>query len=194
MNEKLAKFIRTVTVAPIMAGILVTLLHFNYDAAFLNNAHYFMALFFLSILPILAYPVSLLVPKIRRMGRRGQRNLAIVFAVIGYLFGTVYCLLFGYTAAELTIYLTYLFSGVAIALLSFLFHVKGSGHACGVSGPVAMLAAFLGMPYLFGYILLAFVFKSSVVLKRHTPAQLVIGSVVPVLCMAAAMVNVLFIV
>lgn len=194
MNEKLAKFIRTVTVAPIMAGILLTLLYFNYSFAFLNRTHFFMALFFLCVLPILAYPVSLLIPKIRQSGRRGQRNLAIVFAVAGYLFGTVYCLIFGYTAAELTIYLTYLFSGVVIALLSFIFHIKGSGHACGVSGPVAMLAAFLGMPYLLGYIILAFVFKSSVVLKRHTPTQLVIGSIVPVLCMAVAMVNVLFIV
>ncbi len=84
----------------------------------------------------------------------------------GYVLGTVFSLVFGGAAVETAVYLTYLLSGVAIALFSFVFHIKGSGHACGVSGPVAILSFFLGLPYLCGYLLLGAVCRASVALKK----------------------------
>ncbi len=184
MAQKAAKLIRILTVAPIMAGIMVTLLYVKEPLYYASPFHFAAAIFFLVLMPLLAYPVAWIVPKIKAKGREGERTLAIVFAVTGYVLGTVFSLVFGGAAVETAVYLTYLLSGVAIALFSFVFHIKGSGHACGVSGPVAILSFFLGLPYLCGYLLLGAVCRASVALKRHTRAQLVLGSAVPILAFA----------
>ena len=85
LKDKFAKAIRILTTAPVFALLLCTLLYFLMDGAFASLRHYLMAVFFLSILPVLAYPVSAIIPPLRRKGRDGQRNLAIVFSVVGYV-------------------------------------------------------------------------------------------------------------
>ena len=58
LKDKFAKAIRILTTAPVFALLLCTLLYFLMDGAFASLRHYLMAVFFLSILPVLAYPVS----------------------------------------------------------------------------------------------------------------------------------------
>jgi hypothetical protein len=106
--------------------------------------------------------------------------MAVVFCVAGYIGGSLYCLLGEGTAEQLIVYLTYLISGVLIALFSYGFKVKGSGHASGVAGPVAMLVYRSGPWYLLGAAVLAAVFWSSLKLGRHTWTQLLLGSAFPV--------------
>ena len=180
---KLAKTIRTVTTAPIMAAILLTLVWQFDPVGYPTTGHYLMAMLFLAILPVLAYPVSVIVPALRRQGRDGQRRLAIIFSVSGYIGGLVFCLITRAYGAELLIYLTYFISGILIALFSFAIKFKASGHACGVSGPIAMLIHLLGPIYALGYIVLAAVFWASIKLKRHTWSQLIGGSAIPVITM-----------
>ena len=180
---KVAKTIRTITTAPIMAAILLTLVWQFNPGSYPTTVHYLMAMLFLAILPVLAYPVSVIVPSIRHQGREGQRKLAIMFSVAGYIGGIIFCLITHAYGAELLIYLTYFISGILIALFSFAIKFKASGHACGVSGPIAMLIHLLGPIYALGYILLAVVFWASIKLKRHTWPQLIGGSVIPVITM-----------
>lgn len=54
----------------------------------------------------------------------------------GYLLGAVYCLASGGSQTELFMYLSYVICGVLIALPSFVFHVKSSGHAAGFVDPL----------------------------------------------------------
>lgn len=183
---RLAKAVRVMTTAPVMAASLIALLYFLRPGSFLSAAHAWLAVTFLSILPVLAYPVSALIPAVRRKGRDGQRSLAIVFSVIGYILGCGLSFVFGAAPIEKLIYLTYTFSGVLIALCSGAFHYKASGHACGVAGPIAALTFCLGPVWLAGGLLLAAVYWSSLKLRRHTLAQLIGGSVIPVLSMFAA--------
>lgn len=186
-NRIAAKIIRVITIPPVMAAVLCTLLFCAMPGAFKDGLHYSMAMVFLVLLPMSAYPVSVIIPSLRRGGRSSQRSLSIVFSVAGYTLGAVFAFLSGGTDIEKTLFLTYLLSGVFTAICSFAFKFKASGHACGVSGPAAMLVHYLGAPYIVGFALLIAVFISSIKLKRHTIAQLFGGSVIPILSMYAAL-------
>lgn len=82
-----AKIVRVITVAPFMAALMLTVIWFARPESYLNFGHYLYALGALTIFPLLSYPVSVIIPPIRKKGRDGQRNLAIVFSVIGYIAG-----------------------------------------------------------------------------------------------------------
>ena len=183
---RMAKAVRVATTAPVMAAALVALLYYLRPGSFLNAAHAWLSVTFLSILPILAYPVSYLIPAVRRKGRDGQRSLAIVFSVIGYVSGCVLCFVFGGAMIEKLIFLTYTFSGALIALCSGVFHFKASGHACGVAGPIAALVCCLGPVWLLCVLLLAAVYWSSLMLRRHTLPQLLGGTIIPVASMVVS--------
>lgn len=177
--QQLAKFVRVLTTPPVFAALLSTLLYVLYDGSFASLGHYLSALFFLTGLPLLAYPVAALVPPLRRKGRRAQRNLALVFSLVGYIGGFLVAMLAGGAAVEKVMLGTYLFSGTALAVTT-VFHFKASGHTCGCSGPIAMLSFFVSPWFLLGYFLLTPIFWSSKKLGRHTPAQLVAGCIIPV--------------
>ncbi len=185
--QVIAKIIRVITIPPIMAAILCTLLLCAMPDAFRNGLHYFLAIAFLVLLPISAYPISMIIPILRRGGRHCQRTLSIAFSVVGYALGAAFAFFADGTDIEKTLFLTYLLSGAFTAICSFAFKFKASGHACGVSGPIAMLVHYLGAPYMLGILLLIAVFISSLKLGRHTLAQLVGGSVIPILSMYAAL-------
>lgn len=181
-KERAAKVVRVLTTAPVFAFILCVLTYFLVDGAFASRGHCAMAIFFLTGLPLLAYPVSFAVPFLRKRGRNGQRNTAILFSVLGYIGGFLYAVLADGTGFERVLLGTYLVSGVALALCTVL-HYKASGHACGCSGPVAMLSLFISPWFLLGYVFLTPVVWSSLCLKRHTAWQLLAGALIPVVAM-----------
>lgn len=182
-----AKAVRWMTVAPFPAAALILLLYFLKPGSYKNGAHALLAIFFLSVLPLCAYPLSMVIPAIRKKGRDGQRDLAIACSVLGYIGGCVTSFGFEPALIEKVVYLTYALSGVLIALLSGVFHVKASGHACGVAGPIAALTYFLSPYYLLGLLLFAAVCVSSLVLRRHTLPQLIIGACVSCASLALAL-------
>ena len=183
---KLARAIRILTTAPIAAGALTLTLFYRVPNAFKNGTHAALALLFLCALPLLSYPISALVPPIRKKGRDGQRKLAIIFSVIGYALGFAACMLLNGAPLEKAMFLTYLLSGAGIALTTLL-HFKASGHACGVAGPIFLLSYALGPKWYALTLLLALVFWSSLRLKRHTLPQLVGGSVIPLVALVISL-------
>ena len=182
MKKIFAKFVRILTAPPIFAALLCVLLYLLLPGSFASPVHFALALGFLTALPLLAYPISTLIPALRRKGRDGQRDLAAVFSVVGYVGGGLFALLFDGAATELVLYGTYILSGIAIGI-GTLAGFKISGHTCGCSGPLAMLATFVSPWFLAGYLLLPFVFWSSRCLGRHSAAQLLTGAALPVLAM-----------
>ncbi len=181
---KLCKIIRIITVAPLAAAVALTLLllHGNF---FVSNMHYIAALTALTVFPLLAYPISLVKKADER--RKFQRTLAIVLSVAGYIGGMLFALLTSSSVGERVLYLTYLLSGIAIAFSSFVLKKKSSGHACGIAGPVALLAYYIHPLYLLGLLLLLPVGYASLKMKRHTLPQLIFGSVIPILCLFASL-------
>lgn len=177
----LSKSVRVITVPPVIAAVTVTLLYFLGNNIFANVWHCAAALAALTVFPLLAYPISLVKTADTRRGF--QRKLALILSVAGYIGGFIFALVTDAPSGEKVLFTTYLLSGVLTALSSFVLKIKSSGHACGVSGPAALMSYYLTPWFLLTYILLIPVFWSSLRLKRHTPAQLISGSVIPVICL-----------
>lgn len=185
-EQKIYKAIRILTLAPVLALVCLTILFFIERQIFDSGAtdvglrHYLLVVFFLTILPLLAYPLQPIVPGFRGKGRDGQRHLAIVMAVLGYIGSVIYAFCAKAPAGLRIICLSYLLSGSLVAIFNKFLHIKASGHACGVAGPISLLLYFCGWWALTGLLLAALVFWSSLKMKRHTLLQLIVGALLSV--------------
>ncbi len=178
--KTLAKIVRVVTVAPVMALLMLIVLYAQTPEFFGSAAVFALSVIFLTILPLSAYPLQPFIKKYRDRGREGQRTLAMVFAVCGYVLGCATGLLLRAPRDVCVIYISYLLSGALIMLINRLFGFKASGHACGVTGPSTLLLYFGRACGWFGAAVLLLVWVSSVVMKRHTNAQFAAGAAVPI--------------
>ncbi len=175
MSEKTAKALRIASLPPIMAIPMTLILWPQFP-----TGHGWLALLFLTVLPLLAYPIQAAVPCLAAQGRSGQRRLALLFSVAGYAAGLIVSLVWPSTKTERMLYLCYIFSGVLIAFFSKCLHIKNSGHAAGTAGPVSMLVLRVSPWFLLAYLLLIPVYLSSLKLKRHTRAELLWGTAYPI--------------
>ena len=183
-SEKIAKCIRVVTVPPLMAAVLVWILAAVRPESFMLKSGPALMLLFLTGLPALAYPMSGLIPRIRKAGRDGQRALAFILSGIGYICGFLYGLFGPCSKEELLIYGIYLISVILLLVFNKLLHIKASGHACSVTGPLVLACWFLkSQGAAVGFITGGAIFWSSLKLKRHTIKELSLGSL---LCLTAA--------
>ncbi|NCB52706.1 MAG: hypothetical protein EOM54_12655 [Clostridia bacterium] len=182
--EKLAKTIRVLTVPPFMALLALTVLFMKVPHIYGQNANYMLAVLFLTVFPLLAYPLQPIIPGFRNKGRTGQRNLAMVFAVMGYIGGCVSALIMHATRSVIIIYVVYLISGVLIAVCDKVFRFKASGHTCGIAGPFAILVSMGQTCGYFGIPVLIAAWWASLRTKRHTFGQLLGGSFVPLVSLA----------
>ena len=167
MKNKIAKIISLITVAPIMALGLLTLLYFSSNS-FHNLTHYLFAIIYLTVLPILAYPLQKVLPRFKDKGRKGQRELAFIMVILGYTLGIISAFVLKAPIQYLIIYLAYFLSGISLALINKLSKVKASGHACGVAGPIVMSIYLLGGYTWFFILLIPIVFWSRLTMGRHT--------------------------
>ena len=69
--NRLAKAIRCVTLAPVMAGIMLTLVYVRQPQVMGRAGSFWWGLFFLTVLPILAYPLQPS-PAIEKKGEKGR--------------------------------------------------------------------------------------------------------------------------
>lgn len=179
--NKISKGMRIITLAPLMAFATVTVLFINKCAFFGGTYNFIMALLFLTVLPLLAYPLQPYIPHFKDKGRDGQRTLAMIFAVCGYILGCVTGLALSAPSLVMFIYLEYLLSGMVILIFNKVFKLRASAHACGIIGPAVMLAYF-GVVWTLpiGVILYFAAFWASVRMKRHTPLQFIGGAIIPI--------------
>lgn len=176
-----AKIIRVLTVPPIMSLALFSVLYAR-GGVFNNLRDFIMAIVFLSLFPASAYALQPVFPHFRGKGRSGQRTLAMIMSCLGYVFSIIYSAVFHVGTELFTVFMTYLLSGVVLLILNKAFGVKASGHACGLMGPVAVLAYFAGwLPLVIGLALFALTMWGSLKINRHTAAQFILGAFIPVI-------------
>ena len=186
--EKVFKIIRKITIPPVFAVALLIIVYISHTNYFGSVWYLFGALFFLSILPTLAYPLQRFFKKYKDRGREGQRSLAMIFSFAGYLLGTVTAFVASAPIELKIIYLEYLLCGIGMLLLNKVFKVKASGHACGIVGPVLLFVYFgLYIPAIIGAAIVLPVYISSVRTKRHTLPQLIGGSAIPAVVLLTIM-------
>ena len=184
--EKVFKFIRRITIPPVFAASLLLIVYIVHTSYFGSIWHFVGALFFLSVLPTLAYPMQKYISKYKDRGREGQRSLAMIFSFVGYLLGTATAFIASAPIGPKIIYLEYLLCGIGMLLLNKGFKIKASGHACGIVGPVLLFVYFgLYIPAIIGAALILPVYISSVRTKQHTLSQLIGGSTIPVVVLLA---------
>jgi hypothetical protein len=184
IKEKMANLIRVITVAPIMALVLLITLFLHAPLTFGNRLTFVMNVVFLVSIPLLAYPLQPFFRKFKDGGREGQRKLAMYFAVAGYVGGLIFAIASGANKDVLVIYIAYLISGSLVALINKMLHFRASGHACGVAGPFLLLIYF-GQPI--GYLgigVLVITWLASLYMKRHTWPQLLAGNMIPFISLA----------
>ncbi len=189
--KKLAKIVRIISTAPIVALAFVTTLYFFVPGSFSSIAEYLFAIAMLSLLPLLGYPASWIFKIDKEDVRSGERKMAIIFSLAGYLIGAVVSFAAHFTDIQKVFYLTYLLSGLTIAFSSFVLRIKASGHMCGISGPIAALVYFGGAGYLGLTVCLGFVLWASLYLGRHSFKELVYGTLIPVAALVIALIIVL---
>jgi hypothetical protein len=189
-KPSLSKVIRVITIAPVMAFLLLVVIYIARPQYFGGGLNFALAVLFLVIFPVLAYPIQPLVPGFRDRGREGQRSLAIWMAGIGYCFGIATAAFMSVTREMWIIYLTYLISGILIILFNKVFKVKASGHACGVAGPIFTSICFLGPLAWLSFIILAAVYRASLCMKRHSKSELLIGTAIPALALLMSLLMV----
>ena len=174
---KIAHAVRIISIPPVMVGILLVLLFTLRDDIIASTADMVASMLGLTILPILAYPVSFAVPALRKKGREGQRSLAMYLSTVGYVAVFVYGLIASVGVGLMHIYAGYLFSVVIILVSNKVFKVRVSGHACSVSGPLVYSGYFLGIwGIIVGVACWGLILWASLVMKRHTFKEFLLGT------------------
>ena len=174
---KIAHAVRIVSIPPVMVGILLVLLYTLREDVMVTPWEMVASLLGLTVLPILAYPVSVMIPATRKKGREGQRSLAMYFATVGYVAVFVYGLIASVGTGLMHIYAGYLFSVVIILVSNKVFKVRVSGHACSVSGPLVYSGYFLGIwGIVVGVVCWGVILWASLAMKRHTFKEFLLGT------------------
>ena len=182
----LAKCVRIVSVPPLMMAVVMALLALATDAVFRAPAEALLTILFLGGVPLLAYPLSGLLPRIKKRGREGQRDLAFALSVAGYAGGWLWSCLTHALPALMAIFTAYLFTVLSLLVFNKLLFLRASGHAAGITGPILLALWFVGgfaVPA--GLAVYAAVFWASVYAGRHTHAEFLAGTA---LCAASTVI------
>ena len=173
--NKMAHVVRVVTIPPLMIATLLCMLYFAKGFSFASRIDMSVAFAGLVLLPVLAYPVWSVFGNKTSDKRKGQRRLAFIFSIIGYVCCFIYSLRFG-TAAIREIFYTYFFTVILLALLNKVFHVRASGHAASSISPVVFSTAYLTPTVTFSFgVLFAASVWASIYLKRHKWQDIMAG-------------------
>lgn len=176
-ENRIAKFVRVLTVPPLMAAALILTMRLSPAGVIDSTSVALLSLLFLALVPILAYPIAAAIKPLRDKGREGQRNTAFVMSVLGYTGAGVYGALSGLSAQVLFIYGTYFFSVALLLVCNKLLKLRASGHACSVIGPMLLIIYFVG-GWSVPICLAAYgaSFWASLALKRHTLREYLLGT------------------
>lgn len=179
--DKFCKIVRIITLAPVLAAFSIAIIGLFCPYVFPSIWHFAYMMLYLGILPLLAYPLQSVTPHFKNKGRDGQRTLAMLFAVAGYIFCLITNLFTAPTNGMWIICLEYLLSGILILVFNKGLHIKLSAHGCGSAGPIFLLLYFgLYLPAALMGIVTVFAYIASVKAKHHTVPQLIGGSAVSI--------------
>ena len=174
----LAYVIRVISIPPVMVSLLVLVLALFADGFFQSKLEILAMLVCLALIPLAAYPLSWIIPCVRKKGREGQRNLAFALTGVGYVLGWLYARFISGNRHQIFVYSIYLLSLLLLLLWNKVFHLRASGHGCSVTGPVMLAGYYLGLGgILAGAACYLSIFWASVTTKRHKWDEFLGGSV-----------------
>ncbi|NMA86668.1 MAG: hypothetical protein GX968_05010 [Tissierellia bacterium] len=181
MRNKLAKGISLMTVAPVMAFFTVLLSFIYREKCFNGFGWLIYTIVFLTILPLLAYPLHTLIPASKKQGRKGERKMAFILAIISYVLGSIITFVLDAPLIVKRIFMAYLFSGLFLSFVNRTLKFKASGHACGVAGPITLISSIIGIKFIWLFLLMPIVYWSRINLGRHSIQELITGTFVGII-------------
>lgn len=171
---KAAKIIRILTVPPIPAAAFLITAYFETNDIFRSPDELQAAVMFLSILPLLAYPLFQWMPG--EHTREKQRKMAFLFTLAGYALGFLYGFLWGMPKMK-AMFFSYFSGVVLLSILNKGFHIRASGHGASGIAPVILsfqwISTSAASVFMIIFLLSCW---SSVKLKRHRPSELLFGA------------------
>lgn len=161
--------------------LLATLsIYFIKPQYFSGKSSLISAICFLTIFPILSYPVCFVVRPLRIRGRKMQRTMAIIFAFLGYALAFGLSFAFKDSLQIKIYYFTYLLSSFIILIFRIFNKFNPSGHASGIAGPITFLVIYVNYYFAFLYVLVFLIWYISIKMERHTNSEYLAGSLIPV--------------
>jgi membrane-associated phospholipid phosphatase len=183
-KEALAEFISTISNAPIVAIVVFITINHSLipDGSWVIYA--LTSAFFAGIMPIIIGSIWTKNKNIERdMPVKEDRFYPLILVILSYILGVGVLYLMDAPALTTVLMVCYLTNTCVVFLINL--HWKISIHAMGMAGPLTALIYLFGWTGLILTLLLPVVGWSRVYLKRHTPGQVIIGSILGFVLTAA---------
>lgn len=134
---------------------------------------------FLVILPVAPLTLNVLKGNIDVfISDREKRAKFYSYAILSYFVGAIISHILRVKILAI-IHLAYFFVTLSVMIINF--KTKISAHASGVAGPVTYIVFFLGLSYVFLYLILIPVVWARIKLKAHTVQQIILGIIVAII-------------
>jgi PAP2 superfamily. len=175
-KETLAHFISAVSNPPLVA--IPVFLVINYTLLYGGDWLWFsgLSIFFVSILPIITSTLWIKRKKLEvDMPQREDRIYPLLLVILSYIMGVVVLYTLGAPPLTTTLMIAYLNNTIVVLLFSLYWKI--SIHAMGIAGPATAIIYLFGWTGFIFSLLVPLVLWSRLYLKRHTPAQLIVGTV-----------------
>ncbi len=153
-SEKIAEVILIITVPLVMVLLLLIILFFWQDTIFTGLIELHISIVLLMLVPLAVYPLASVIPMYKDKEREGQRDVAFILSLVGYIAAIVYGFIGNVTRGLLLIYLSYFFSAVILVVFNKSIMLRASGHACSIIGPMILMVYFIGWRCVFPCVIL----------------------------------------
>ena len=174
---------------PIISGLMVTYLFFKLPAGEPNAlTGYLWAMVFICLIPLcsLFFYIPVKDEETQKTVHR-QRVASFILMMVSYPVGWLVLSLTGSPRIFTAIAATYTFVTLGLIFFNLLLRYKASGHAAGVSGPVASMIYIYGLVATPLLALLPLVTWARLAAKGHNFWQTVVGAVLSALISASVL-------
>ncbi|MEN6330055.1 MAG: phosphatase PAP2 family protein [Methanobacteriaceae archaeon] len=183
-TKTLAEFISNVSNAPLVALLVFVIINYFLvpDDSWVIFA--ITSAFFAGVMPIIIGSIWTKNKNIDGdMPVKEDRFYPLLCVILSYMVGVAVLYLIGAPALTTVLMVCYLTNTTLVFLINL--HWKISIHAMGIAGPLTALIYLFGWPSLIFTLIVPLVGWSRVYLKRHTPWQVIIGTILGFVLTAA---------
>jgi membrane-associated phospholipid phosphatase len=177
LRTQIARYVSTILSPSVVSlpTVFLVALH-DVSNALLAIGYAFLTLLFISVGPMAYIIVGVKLGKFTDIdvSKRSQRSGPFIFALISTFLGLAVLFLTHGPKTLQTLMMLLIISG--LLMMGITFWWKISIHASALAGTVTILAYLFGNIILPAYLLVILVGSSRVVLRRHTAAQVLAGS------------------
>ena len=178
IKEVVGKILSQLLNVPVLSGALVTYLYFRLPANESNAlSGYLWTMLFLCVIPLCS--LFFYIPKKgeeHAITVHRQRVVSFIFMIVSYPLGWLVDALTHAPRIFTATSATYTFVTIGLIFFNLLLHYKASGHAAGVSGPIASMIYIFGLWATPLILLLPLVTWARLAAKGHSFWQTVVGA------------------